>query len=79
MNTKTVKQPSFLKPSEPVVTEEPDVIAEEPIEELPAFVNVINKASVNILLESGKVKPNDEGVATRSEYQNLHYLFERVD
>lgn len=78
MSTKTVKQPSFLKPSKPAAIEE-DVVGEEQIEELPAFINVINKSSANILLESGKVKPNDEGVATRAEYQNLHYLFERVD
>jgi hypothetical protein len=68
MATKATIQPSFLK------QEEPEVVAEE----IPAFVNIINKASVDLLLESGRVKPNDEGVATRAEYQNLSYVMERV-
>ena len=74
MATKATIQPSFLTPQEPVITAAPEVVAEE----LPAFVNIINKASVNLLLESGKIKPNDEGVATRAEYQNLSYVMERV-
>jgi hypothetical protein len=48
-------------------------------DELPAFINILNKSSASVFLESGIIKPNEEGIATRAEYQNLNHLFERVD